>query len=194
LDGWVEPPAVLTAARHYFIKPDATSGVKIMRRLILLMLMTGLAALLSSIPAGAGPAARHGRQVQPKPPQGPVIGYVKDENLVDMCGCTFEHRTSRRGETFAGEAGGKNAWMNIDGEDVKLTLTRSAGPKRARIGSRYVETYEAEGVKATLVMTVTSLCIPYGPECETTGYRVTITVRKGGRVRSVRAGGQCGCV
>jgi hypothetical protein len=146
-----------------------------MRRLIIVFLLVGLSQLLSISST-------------------PMIGYIKNEDLVDMCGCAFEHRTSTRGYTFAADAGGEIAWMNIDGEDVKLKLTHSAGSKAHRIGSRYTQTYEAEGVKAVLVMIVNRMCIPYSPECETTGYNVTITVSKDSRRATVKAKGQCGCV
>ena len=111
-----------------------------------------------------------------------------------MCGCAYEHLTKTRGYTFSADAEGKVAWMNIDGEDVKLHLTHSGGSKTHKIGSRYGETYEAEGVKVSVVRTVNRLCIPYSPDCETTGYDVVITVTKGNRTESVKAEGQCGCV
>ena len=155
-----------------------------MLRLIIIFLMVGLSQLLSASSA----------QSRLKPAKPPMIGYIKNEDLVDMCGCTFEHRTSARGNTFAADASGDIAWMNIDGEDVKLKLTHSGGSKVHRIGSRYTETYEADVVKAVLVMTVNRLCIPHSPECETTGYNVTITVSKDTRRATVKAKGQCGCV
>ena len=134
-----------------------------------------------------------------KPPQEkrwqkPMIGYIKNEDLVDLCGCSFEHITRERGYTFASDPENKTTWMNIDGIDVNLKLTHFSGSKRHRIGSRYLEIFEAEGVKAVLQKVVTRLCVPYGPECETTGYDVTITVTRGNRRQTVKAKGQCGCV
>lgn len=146
--------------------------------------MVGLSQLLSVSSA----------QSQLKPAKTPLIGYIKNEDLVDMCGCTFAHRSNSPGSTFAADASGETAWMNIDGEDVKLKLTHFGGSKVHKIGSRYTETYEADGVKALLVRTVNRLCIPYGPECETTGYNVSITVSKDNRRATVKAKGQCGCV
>ena len=160
-----------------------------MRRLIIVFLLVGLSQLLSVSFVSAEPT-----QTRLKSAKTSMIGYIKNEDLVDMCGCTFEHRTSTRGNTFAADASNEIAWMNIDGEDVKLKLTRSRGSKVHRIGSRYTQTYEAEGVKALLVMIVNRLCIPYSPECETTGYNVTITVSKDTRRATVKAKGQCGCV
>jgi len=160
-----------------------------MRRLIIVFLLAGLSQLLPVSFVSAEPT-----QTRLKSAKTSMIGYIKNEDLVDMCGCTFEHRTSTRGNTFAADASNEIAWMNIDGEDVKLKLTHSGGSKAHRIGSRYTQTYEAEGVKALLVMIVNRLCVPYSPECETTGYNVTITVSKDTRRATVKARGQCGCV
>lgn len=160
-----------------------------MRRLIIVFLPVALLQLLSSFLVSAAPT-----RFQSKPAKTSMIGYIKNEDLVDMCGCTFEHRSNGRGNTFAADASNQIAWMNIDGEDVKLRLTHSGGSRARGIGSRYTETYEAEGVKALLVMTVNRLCIPYSSECETTGYNVTITVSKDTRRATVKAKGQCGCV
>jgi hypothetical protein len=129
-----------------------------------------------------------------KPAPKSMIGYIKDEDLVDMCGCSFEHITRERGYTFASDAVVETAWMNIDGVDINLKRTYFRGSKRYRIGSRYTEIFEAEGVKAVLVKVVTRICKPYSPECETTGYNVTIRVTKDGRTQTVNAKGQCGCV
>lgn len=153
-----------------------------MRRLIIVFLIVVLSSSFISAEPTQSPART------------PMIGYIKNDDVVDMCGCAFEHRTSARGYTFAADAGGETAWMNIDGEDVKLKLTHSRGPKSLRIGSLYTETYEADGIKVLLVMIVNRLCIPYSPECETTGYNVTITVSKDARRATVKAKGQCGCV
>jgi hypothetical protein len=134
------------------------------------------------------------KPVHPKTQKKPMIGYIKDEDLVDMCGCSFEHITSERGYTFASDPVVETAWMNLDGVDINLKRTYSRGSKVFRIGSRYTEVFEAEGVKAVLVKVVIRICKKPSPECETTGYNVTITVTKGGRKQIVKAKGQCGCV
>ena len=124
----------------------------------------------------------------------PLIAYIKNEDLVDMCGCAYEHITKDRGYTFSSDPTGETTWMNIDGLDINLKLTHFGGAKRHRIGSHYWETYEAEGVKVRLVRVVTHLCRPYSSECETTNYDVILTVIKGDRRQTVKARGQCGCV
>lgn len=160
-----------------------------MRSLFTVVIIVGLSQTLLSSFVCAEPS-----QSRPMPNKKSMIGYIKDEGLVDMCGCAFEHYTSTRGYTFSSDAEGKTAWMNIDGEDVKLKLIYFRGSKVHKIGSRYTETYEADGVEVLIVRIVNRLCIPYSPECETTGYNVTITVSKDGRRESVKAKGQCGCV
>jgi hypothetical protein len=160
-----------------------------MRRLLIIVLVMGLYQMLFS-PFVGGQL----RQPQSKPARKNMIGSIKNEELVDMCGCTFARPNGPPNYTFVGDSGGKTAWMNIDGEDVNLQLIHSRGPKVSKIGSRYTESYQADGVRVFLVMIVNRLCIPYSPECETTGYNVTITVRKDRRVESVKTKGQCGCL
>lgn len=154
-----------------------------------MILMAGLSP--ASFPSFVGAQLK---QYPSKSHENPLIGYIKDEDIVDMCGCSFAHETGSRGYTFTSDVEGKTAWMNIDGKDVKLKLAHSTGSRVHRMGSRYVQTYEAEEVRVLIVMVVNRMCIPYSSECETTGYDVTITVRKGSRRQTVKAKGQCGCV
>jgi hypothetical protein len=161
-----------------------------MKKLLIVMLVMSLYEMLF-LPFVE---AQQSRQSQAKPVTKPLIGPVKDEELVDMCGCTFARHTIPPSYTFLGDSGGQMAWMNIDGEAVKLQLFHSRAAKVCKIGSRYTETFKADGIKVFLVMIVNRLCIPYSPECETTGYNVMITVRKGNRVETVKTKGQCGCL
>jgi hypothetical protein len=48
-----------------------------------------------------------------------LIGYLKNEDVYDMCNCAFEPITTTRGDTFVAESEWKNAWMNIDGESIQ---------------------------------------------------------------------------
>lgn len=150
-----------------------------------------VALLIATMSASLG--AVHGQSPGKKSKEH-LIGYIRNEDLVDMCGCAFEHLTRTRGYTFSSDGEGREAWMNIDGEDVKLKLTGATRAKSERIGSRYTEEYEASGIHVRIVRVVNRLCLPYSPDCETTGYDVTITVSKGGRTETVKAKGQCGCV
>ncbi|MGA9771130.1 MAG: hypothetical protein WBV94_19005 [Blastocatellia bacterium] len=160
-----------------------------MKRLITAILIVGLSpALLSSV-GGA-----ELKQYPSKSYDKPLIGYIKDDEIIDMCGCSFEHKTSSRGYTFTSDVEGKTAWMNIDEKDVKLGLTQTGGSAVHRMGSRYIQRYQADEVKVLIVMVVNRICKPYSSECETTGYDVTITVDTGRRRQTVKAKGQCGCV
>ena len=182
-------PAVHESKR-WVIRASIIPVTNRMSKLVNMVCLSGLSLIL--LPAFVNAQAQ---QPRAKANQKPLIGYIKDENLVDMCGCAYEHATRTRGYTFSSDGEVKEAWMNIDGVDVKLKRTHFSGSKgRDRIGSRYFETFEAEGIKVSIVRTVNRLCIPYNPDCETTGYDVRITVTKGGRSETVHAGGQCGCV
>ena len=87
------------------------------------------------------------------------------------------------------------AQMNIDGQDVMLRLVRqrarAGGP--LRVGQRSVEEYEGEGVRVRVVSTITKVCPRDEPTCETLSKSAVITVTKGGRTRTVKASGGCGC-
>lgn len=161
-----------------------------MRRAAKLILFAGLASLVFH-PA----AARAGRRREQPPAQttAPLVGHIKDDNIVDLCGCTFARETPDGGGVTFHSLDMETAWMNLDGRDVQLRLTRRGGSRlRERIGRRYSYWFEGDGARVTLVMSVTRLCRPYGPQCETTGYRTIITATKGARKQTVRAEGQCG--
>ena len=141
-------------------------------------------------------AATKWKKVVEAPPLRTMIGNLKDESVQDDCGCGFgplKKTNTLPALLFATDAAQSSGWLNIDGEDVKLTLTHSTAPKVERIGSRLTTTYVAPGINVFIVYIVNRLCIPYSPQCETTGYRITITVRKDGRKETVRGIGQCGC-
>jgi len=127
------------------------------------------------------------------------IGGIKDESHQGECGCGFGPASKGKEYAepltiFAIDSDGVTGWVNIDGEDVSLHRRRAArGPKVARIGSRYTESFSAPGLNVFIVYIVTHLCIPYGPECETTGYKATITVSKAGQRQRIKAEGVCGC-
>src|SRR5438128_4024969 len=91
-----------------------------MRRLITLILMISLSQLSFSCFADATP-----KPSQSKSSNQPMIGYIKDGDLMDMCGCSFEHHTNTRGYTFSSDALGKIAWMNIDGADGLCCVNRN---------------------------------------------------------------------
>jgi hypothetical protein len=169
-----------------------------MRSLKILLLMAGLCVLWPPVQSMAGiprgfPRAPASTSVL----QSSMIGTVKDESVVDNCGCSFSYPsrgdTYRPGSIFITSYDVQTAWMNIDGQDVKLRLAHTTPVKSLRLGTRYSSKYVATGIRVAIVFTVTRLCIPYGPNCESTGYNATITLIKGGRMQRIKLQGACGC-
>ncbi len=160
-----------------------------------------MASLL--LAAASGPPA--GSSAQPARGASPRIGGIKRLFLGDLeCNCTLYLPARRNADgdevvpTVFAEADLKDqAQMNIDGQDVMLRRvrqrSRAGGGGPLRVGQRSVEQYEGERVRVRVVSTITEVCPPDEPTCETLSNSAVITVRKGGRVRTVRAQGGCGC-
>ena len=126
-----------------------------------------------------------------------MIGKIKDESLVDDCGCSYGFPSRRDqyipGYVFIVSYDLKTAWMHIDGQDTKLTLANTSTLRSAKIGAKYSSTYVGIGIKVVIVFTVTRVCKPYGPDCESTGYSARVTAKKEGRIQVKRLNGACGC-
>jgi hypothetical protein len=169
-----------------------------MKTLTTFGLMAGLLLILSTTRADAGNTRRLQREsVGIKPSQQPLIGPIKDESVEDNCGCRFGYPSvpdrSFAGYVFLTSYDIKTAWMNIDGQDVKLRLAHTTKLKRERVGGRFRSTYVASGIKVLIVYTVTRICLPFSPDCEMTGYDARVTVIKGARKQSIKLEGACGC-
>ena len=103
-----------------------------------------------------------------------LIGFQK-EHLADGCGCTYHFKNEPNWTAYSNvysDDFGKNAWMNIDGQDVKLKLVSSVSvPKgEARKGQRTTSRYVAPGINIRIVTVVGK---DYG---EGNDYAGTITV------------------
>ena len=132
-----------------------------------------------------------------------LVSNLKNNSVADGCGCYFQFRStpenSDRYIFFSSiEAdGNKTAWMNIDGEDVKLKLERKSGPwgteREEPRGSRSTVKYAAAGITVIGTYVVTRVCARDDENCESTGYSVTFVVKKGTRLQIVKAKGGCGC-
>jgi hypothetical protein len=169
-----------------------------MRSWTILILIAGLYVTWPPLHAVAGfargfPRAQAGASVL----QSSMIGPVKDESFVDNCGCSSGYpsrsETYVPGSIFITSYDVQTSWMNIDGQDVKLKLAHTTPIKSLRLGTRYISEYVAAGVRIAISFTVTRLYIPYGPNCETTGYNATITLMKGGRMQRIMVQGASGC-
>ena len=114
------------------------------------------------------------------------------------CGCSFGFPANERKglslTAFSSSLAETDAYMNIDGEDVKLSLVKSTSiDKKPRVGDRFSELYQANGIKVTALYLTTAVCGPREEACEATSYHVTITVVKGPRRQTVKLTGACGC-
>jgi hypothetical protein len=102
-----------------------------------------------------------------------LVGSLNNR-LIDGCGCYFSFKKANRksgGLIFAEYHGGPTdeAWMNIDGRDVKSTVVRKVDPKgRFRIGNRFITKYAAGDIVVDMVKLVTS------------GSGETVTILSGG--------------
>jgi hypothetical protein len=169
-----------------------------MKKLAMPCLLAGLLFILLASPVEAGVTLNlQGERAGTKPPKKSLIGPIKDESHEDTCGCRFGYPSkpnrSFPGYLFLTSYDIETAWMNIDGEDVKLRLAHTTELKRARVGGRFSSIYVASGIKVLIVYTITSLCIPYSPNCEMVGYKARVNVSKGARRQSLRLEGACGC-
>ena len=134
----------------------------------------------------------------------PKIGVIQRPFNEDDCNCTLYLPERRRGvdevevRMVFTEADLKGqAQMNIDGQDVMLRLV-GRGPSVGRtgplrVGERSVKVYEGGGVRVRVNSTITAVCPADEPTCETLSKSAAITVTKGGRTRTIRASGGCGC-
>jgi len=125
------------------------------------------------------------------------IANIKDSNLVGGCGCYFQSLTESRtrSDKFIFGAGMDEdyAWMNIDGQDVKLTLIASSKNSVERAGIRSYERYRADSIGVRIDYVVTRVCKPNDENCESTGYAATFSVTNGGRKSVIKGRGSCGC-
>ena len=158
-------------------------------------------ASLLLVAALGGPAVTSAQTAKDAPPK---IGGIQKLFLGDLdCNCTLYLPARRNADgdeevpTVFAEADLKGqAQMNIDGRDVMLRYVEKrarGGGGPLRVGQRSVKEYEGEGVRVRVVSTITEVCPRDEPTCETLSYSAVITVTKGGRTRTVRATGGCGC-
>ena len=132
--------------------------------------------------------------------QGPRVGNIKDNRIADGCGCYFQFPGSKRSSekymffSSVEERPEKEAWMNIDGQDVKLKLTSKTDPKgREKVGSRSSRTYTAEGIRLDVTYVATRVCGVNEESCESTDYNATFKLMVRGVQRTIKAVGGCGC-
>ncbi len=152
--------------------------------------MTKLCILcLTAILLFAANSFSQSRRIAPskKPTNDTLIGYVRKEHVVDGCGCIYSFKGKASGAVYSDNF--VNIWMNIDGQDVKLSRVSSVStPKgEARRGQRTVSRYVAPDIKVRMDIVIGK---DYGEGRDHAG---TITVIKGAREQTVQIVGFCGC-
>lgn len=128
-----------------------------------------------------------------------LVARLKNNAVADGCGCYFQYRGVPRNQQYyvffsSIEDDEKAAWMNIDGQDVKLTLARKTDPKGSvRVGSRSTRRYVADDISVDATYVATKVCGRNDESCESTDYSATLVVKKGAKMQTVKAVGGCGC-
>ena len=132
--------------------------------------------------------------------QAPRVANIKDKKISDGCGCYFQFRgTPREAQKYMffssiEDTEEKEAWMNIDGKDVKLTLVSKTDPKgRERVGSRSTRRYATQGTILDVTYVATRVCGVNDESCESTDYDATFKLMVRGMQRTIKAVGGCGC-
>lgn len=167
------------------------------KQIIIVSFIMAMTLVVSPIDASNSLQAQ-GKRTNLKPSRKPIISRIKDDKVLDGCGCYFSYPPEDRWRfpryVFSSDFHEENAWMNIDGQDIKLKLRQSTRPKgKEKIGSRLTRTYVASGIKVSVLYITTRLCQPGDENCESIDYNATITVTKGGRKQTVKLKGGCGC-
>ncbi len=132
--------------------------------------------------------AQGGRR-QPSSANSKLIGYIQKQHVVGTCGCRYYFRDNATRSIYSADSD-NNAWMNIDGRDVKLNLVNSVSVPKGRIrkGQRVTRNYVASGIKVKVETTAGD----YEGE-GVRGYTVIITVTKGSLAQTVKIVGDCEC-
>jgi hypothetical protein len=123
------------------------------------------------------------------------IGYLKVG--IDGCGCSLALNAAdlRKGRYVFIQDLGEPAYINLDGNDLKLEEVNSGGFEAVpeKVGDRSWIAYVAGNVKVRIDWTVTRVCDPKDEGCEVTNYKAVITITRKTQKAIVRTIGLCGC-
>jgi hypothetical protein len=120
---------------------------------------------------------------------------VADRQKFQESGCELLLPTdSRRSERYVFLSDfNSRAVMNINGQDVELSLVRSKESTRSvKKGDRSSFWYAGDGIEARVDYVVTGLCPPDDESCEVIYYSATIHLTTRFSKRDVKAYGVCG--
>ena len=122
----------------------------------------------------------------------PRVGTIKDypaTGLMVGCGNLYFYKVADANSTtanyvFLSRGDGSHAWMNLNGRDVLLRKIKSRGDRKfSRYSYRYRDVH--------IFVEFAEYTAPTGETDHTS--KMTITLRRGGRVRIVRAVGGSDC-
>lgn len=170
-----------------------------MKNILFLTAAIGICGIALLVPVNTAMSSSLERKTTGNPNGRFKIGFIKDQSLSDGCSCTFGRPSQIRGEAprylFVSDVEDeeKTAWLNIDGEDVRLKLLSSRNPGSERVGSRSTRTYAAAGLTVTATYVATWVCPLKDEACEVTRYRGDFKITKGGVTRILQLKGECGC-
>lgn len=130
----------------------------------------------------------------PKQSPLPRVGTIKDypaTGLMTGCGNLYFYKAADANSTtanyvFLSRGDGSHAWMNLNGRDVRLLQFKSGVGANRKIRGYF---YRYRGVRITVE--VEEYTPPAGAVEHTS--KMKITLRRGGRVRIVRAVGGSDC-
>lgn len=127
----------------------------------------------------------------------PRVGTIKDypaTGLMTGCANLYVYRgspasSSNDAYVFLASGDGSNAWINLDGRDVRLQQIRSLTPESRKTHGYY---YRLGKLRVSVVIE------KFKPESESVNegdymFKVKITLRRGRLVRIVRAVGDSDC-
>jgi hypothetical protein len=123
------------------------------------------------------------------------LGFIK--NMESGCGCAFGRNQSDMDKDryiYSDMLTDGSPYINVNGKNLKLTPVASSKlAKKLRVGNHSWETYTAGELKIRLDKTVTWVCPPKDEGCETTVYKVVLTISGKGQTVTEHLIGSCGC-
>src|SRR5262249_17925193 len=100
-----------------------------------------------------------------------LIGTLKNGTIVDGCSCSlqtpkdYKNPSSNR-YILLSDIDEKEAYINLDGKDVKLKLVSRVDYKgKARVDKKFSRKYTAGNVTLFVEYVITSVCAPKDEEC-----------------------------
>ena len=125
------------------------------------------------------------------------LGYVKDESLLDNCGCSLYRNNSderKQRRIFITDMAQK-AFINLDGKDLLLRMIDHSIEKKgkSKIGDHSWEIYKAGKLNLRVDSIISKLCDAKDESCEVIRYKATITLTRNGQKEILKTIGICGC-